>query len=98
MTAPGDQPFADQVSLLGLEADVYEAIATLEFLGRPLTAADITAATGVAGLHEPTVLAALRSLTDRGLLAVTDIGAEPAYQPASRGWSAAPEQPSNPQR
>jgi hypothetical protein len=98
MTAPGDQPFADQVSLLGMEADVYEAIATLEFLGRPVTAADITAATGSASLHEPTVLAALQALTDRGLLTVTDTDTEPAYQPTSRGWSAAPEQASNPQR
>ena len=98
MTAPGDQPFADQLSLLGMEADVYEAIATLEFLGRPVRAADITAATGSASLHEPTVLAALQALTDRGLLTVTDSGGESAYEPTSRGWSAAPERASNPQR
>ncbi len=98
MNAPGDRPFADQVSLLGLEADVYEAIATLEFLGLPVTATDITAATGSASLDEAETLAALESLAERGVLAVTDSPDGPTYQPAYRGWSAAPEQAVNPQR
>jgi hypothetical protein len=88
----GDAEFADQLSLIGLEADVYEAVATLEYLGRPLKTGDITSATGSASLDEPAVLAALDSLADRGVLTVTEQDGEPAYEPAYRGWSAAPDQ------
>jgi DNA-binding transcriptional ArsR family regulator len=94
----GDADFADQLSLIGLEADVYEAVATLEYLGRPLKADDITSATGSVSLDEPAVLAALDSLTDRGMLTVIEQDGEPVYEPAFRGWSAAPNQSAGPHR
>jgi hypothetical protein len=88
----GDAACTDQVSLIGLEADVYEAVATLEYLGRPVKAGDITSATGSASLDEPAVLAALGSLTERGMLTVTEQDGETVYGPAYHGWSTAADQ------
>ncbi len=93
--APSDQPFSDQLSLVGQEADVYEAIATLEFLGRPVHATDIA---GAARLDGADVDSALAAMTERGIVVRTGDGGDPAYAPAHRGWSAAPEQPAGPQR
>jgi DNA-binding IclR family transcriptional regulator len=95
MTMASDQPFTDQVSLMGKEADVYEAIATLEYLGRPVKTSDIVSATG---LDEATVRQALRSLTQRGVLVETTEADDRDYEPAYRGWSTAPEQAAGPRR
>lgn len=84
-----EQPFTDQVSLIDKEADVYEAIATLEYLGRPVKASDIVSATR---LDEAIVRQALASLTERGILVETPEAEERDYEPAYRGWSAVPEQ------
>jgi len=90
-----EQPFTDVLSLMGKEADVYEAIATLEYLGRPVRTADIISATR---LDEVVVSRALGSLTERGILVESEQDAEQVYEPAYRGWSTAPEQSAGPQR
>ncbi len=89
------EPFPDQLSLTGKEADVYEAIATLEFLGRPVRVADIAGATQ---LDEGDVDAALAAMTERGIVVRVGYDDDPAFEPAHRGWSAVPEQPAGPQR
>jgi predicted transcriptional regulator len=90
-----EQPFVDQTSLSEVEAQVYEAIATLEFIGYQVKTADIATS---AGLDERTVGQALQSLTRRGVLVAKGRGADPGYEPAYRGWSAAPDQAVNPKR
>jgi DNA-binding transcriptional ArsR family regulator len=90
-----EQPFTDQVSLMGKEADVYEAIATLEYLGRPVRTANIVSATG---LDQAVVSQALRALTERGVLVEHEEDDRHAYEPAYRGWSTAPEQSAGAQR
>jgi len=95
LTADNEQPFIDQISLSTVDARVYEAIATLEFIGYQVKTADIATS---AGLDERTVRQALSSLTGRGLLVTKGAGADPSYEPAYRGWSAAPEQGANPKR
>jgi DNA-binding IclR family transcriptional regulator len=90
-----EHPFTDQVSLMGKEADVYEAIATLEYLGRPVRTADIVSATG---LDQAVVSRALRALTERGVLVEHEEGDQHVYEPGYRGWSTAPEQSAGPQR
>ncbi|HXS62247.1 MAG TPA: helix-turn-helix domain-containing protein [Streptosporangiaceae bacterium] len=97
MTADSDQPFldTDQITLTELDARVYEAIATLEFIGYQVKTADIATS---AGLDESTARRALRSLTRRGVLVAKGRSTDPSYEPAYRGWSAAPEQAANPKR
>jgi len=90
-----EQPFNDRVSLVGLEADIYEAIATLEFLGRPVTGPDIAAA---ARLDQAVVDDLLHGMTERAVVNVTDRDGAPAYEPAYRGWSTVPEQSAGPRR
>jgi len=90
-----EHPFTDHVSLMGKEADVYEAIATLEYLGRSVKTADIVSVTG---LDEAVVSQALRTLTERGVLVEHEDDPEHEYEPAYRGWSTAPEQSAGPQR
>lgn len=95
MTAHSEQPFIDQTSLSEVEARVYEAIATLEFIGYQVKTADIATS---AGLEQPTARRALRSLTRRGVLVAKGRSTDPSFEPAYRGWSAAPEQAANPKR
>jgi len=86
---------ADQITLGGDDAVIYEAIATLEFVGHQATATDIATAVN---RDEQVVRAALASLTERGMLVSTDDrDGEPVYEPAWRGWSTAPEQSAGPQ-
>ena len=94
MTNRANHSYDDQVTLSGADTQVYEAIATLEFGGREVAAPDIAATTG---LDEDTVQETLRTLTHRGMLVVNE-EAEPTYEPAHRGWSAAPGQAENPAR
>lgn len=95
MAANGDQPMTDRVTLSDVDAQVYEAIATLEFIGYQVKAKDIVTASD---LDENTVLEALRALTKRGVLVTRKRGSDDIYAPAHRGWSAAPDQPTNPNR
>lgn len=95
MAAKDDQPMTDHVTLGDVDAQVYEAIATLEFIGYQVKAKDIVAASD---LDEETVRRTLRALTQRGVLVSKKRGAEDVYAPAHRGWSAAPDQAANPNR
>jgi hypothetical protein len=81
------QAFSDRLSLSGDEASIYEAIATLEFLGQPAGSAEITSATG---LREAVVGESLRAMTERGVLREHDADGGAVYQPACRRWSTAP--------
>lgn len=87
-------PVTDQVTLTGDDAAIYEAIATLEFVGHPATVSDIATAVG---RDADAVLAALVSLTERGMLTRSQEDGEPAFEPAWRGWSAAPDRSAGPQ-
>ncbi|HUC58202.1 MAG TPA: helix-turn-helix domain-containing protein [Streptosporangiaceae bacterium] len=90
-----DRSFRDELTLSGADTEVYEAIATLEFEGHDVAATEIAESTG---LDERTVQETLSTLTQRGMLHRTEGEAEPTYEPADRGWSAAPEQGENPAR
>ncbi len=91
MTESGSRPPADAQHVKDAHIDVYEAIATLEYAGRPATREQIAAATGLDGEQLDT---ALTALTGSGLLVRTDTGGQAGFAPADRGWSAAPGQTS----
>jgi DNA-binding GntR family transcriptional regulator len=95
MAAKDEQPFPDQVMLSADEAEVYEAIATLEFIGHQVTAETLVTETT---LDRDAVLAALRSLGERGVICSERRGGALVYIPSHRGWSAAPGQAANPSR
>jgi hypothetical protein len=95
MAGSGELPGNDQITLTDTDARVYEAIATLEFMGRRVCADDIAVTTG---LDDAVLLTALAALTERGVLVRTGPGADAEYAPAYRGWSAAPDQAVNRQR
>ncbi|HET9899105.1 MAG TPA: hypothetical protein VFQ44_29625 [Streptosporangiaceae bacterium] len=95
MQSHAQEPFADRETLNDVEPDIYEAIATLEFIGHEVTAHDIAVA---ADLDEGIVNDKLDSLSDRGIVVASDRGEGTTYEPANRGWSAAPDQASNPHR
>jgi DNA-binding MarR family transcriptional regulator len=86
------QRMTDRVTLSDVDAQVYEAIATLEFIGYQVKARDIATASA---LDEDTVVKALRAMTKRGVLVTRKRGSDDVYAPAHRGWSAAPEQAAN---
>jgi DNA-binding GntR family transcriptional regulator len=90
-----EQPFADRETIVGDETNVYEAIATLEFLGRPVTLTDLTGATG---LTRERVQDALNGLTARGIVTAASEQSESDFEPANRGWSTAPDQANGPTR
>jgi len=90
-----EQPFADRETIVGDETSVYEAIATLEFLGRPVTLTDLTSATG---LTRERVEDALSGLTGRGIVTAASEKSSSDFEPASRGWSTAPDQANGPMR
>jgi hypothetical protein len=89
------EAFSDQLSLNGDETSIYEAIATLEYLGRPAGATEIISATG---LRESVVGESLHAMVGRGVLRELDEDGRAVYAPAYRGWSTAPEQSAGPQR
>jgi len=95
VAADEEQPITDRVTLSDVDAQVYEAIATLEFIGYQVKAKDIVTASD---LDDDTVREALRALTQRGVLVTKKRGSEDIYAPAHRGWSAAPEKATNPKR
>jgi len=81
----------DVQSLSDTAVAIYEAVATLEYCGVRASLSSIGSASSLA---QPTLEKELAEMTRRGLLRVTDEKADdgPAYIPAQRGWSAAPEQ------
>jgi hypothetical protein len=94
MTADPERPYVDPLAFGDLDLHVYEAIATLEYLGRPATRSEIAAA---AEIDEGRLAQTLEELTRRGLLICSGSSGEPAYEPARRGWSRAPDVPQGPQ-
>jgi DNA-binding IclR family transcriptional regulator len=91
MTSDSDRPYVDAQALTDLDAYVYEAIATLEYSGRPVTRAEIVA---VSDLDDQTTAQVLDELTEHGALRRTPAGDEDVYELARRDWSAAPDTPS----
>lgn len=81
MGARSDRPYAEPMSMNEVEAYLYEAIATLQYIGHPVTRTEIAA---VADLDDATIGPILRDMTDRGFLVQGDYGGEPAYEPARR--------------
>lgn len=92
---PGDRPYVDTQSLTDVDTGVYETIATLEFVGKPPTQAEIAAATDLDGA---TLDETLEALTKRHLLVRTDVRGQACYEPARRDWSNTPDQAEGPQR
>jgi hypothetical protein len=72
-------------------AGVYEAIATIEYSGREPSHQAIADATR---LPEEVLDESLAAMTRLGMLTADEAGKEhePVYRPASRGWSAQPDQ------
>lgn len=87
--ASKDAPHIDTQSLSDTSADIYEAIATLEYAGRRASRSEVAATTAIA---EEVLDESLADMTSRGLLVVRDDGAGEVYMPARRSWSAAPDQ------
>jgi|SRR5215475_7797697 len=88
-----ERPYPDHISLRGEDADVYEAIATLEFLGHHVATEEIVSATGLDDAH---VRESLAALTRRDVLVEHEEGGHEVYEPAYRGWSAVPDQAAGP--
>lgn len=85
--------YLDAQALTDLEASVYEAIATLEYSGRPVTVAQVA---DVTGLDAGTVSTILQALAEQEVLVPADGpgGEQGELSLARRDWSAAPDTPS----
>jgi DNA-binding transcriptional ArsR family regulator len=84
----GSGPYVDTQLFSELDTSVYEAVATLEYLGSSATVGEITEATG---LDAPAVGEILDALTEHGVLTRRRTGAGDAFELARRDWSATPE-------
>ena len=87
MPADPHRPYVDALEMSAEETHVYEAIAALEYQGRPVRRSEIAA---TAYLSEPELDEALDRLTGRGALVRHGSGDDAEYEPASRDWSAVP--------
>jgi hypothetical protein len=87
------RPYLDAQVLTDVEASVYEAIATLEYSGRPVTTARVADATG---LDVGTVGTIIQALARQAVLvpAGGPGGDRGELSLARRDWSAAPATPS----
>jgi hypothetical protein len=85
---PGNMP-PDTQAITDTSADVYEAIATLEHGGHSTSRSAVIAATR---LPDDVVDGCIDELVATGMLVAADNDGDPVYEPANRGWSAAPEQ------
>ena len=83
-----DQPSMDAQVLTDLGAQVYEAVATLEYSGRAVTRDEVMHATD---LDDAKVSEILDALTDQGVLIRTPAGDGDAFELARRDWSATPD-------
>ena len=89
MNAGSGRAQLDTQSLTDVDTYVYETIATLEYTGRPATRSQIA---GVTDLDDESLDESLTTLGQHGLIVeVEGANREPAFEPAERGWSAAPE-------
>jgi hypothetical protein len=91
MTSDSDRPFVDAQYFTDVDTYVYEAVATLEYSGSPVTSAEIIAATD---LDEQTAGEVLDALTEHGVLRRTRSGGDEVFELARRDWSATPDRPS----
>jgi hypothetical protein len=91
MTSESDRPFVDAQYFTDVDTYVYEAVATLEYSGSPVTGAEIVAATD---LDDQTAGEVLDALTRHGVLRRTRSGGDDAFELARRDWSATPGRPS----
>jgi DNA-binding MarR family transcriptional regulator len=89
MTSRQDDAYVDTQSLQDSDTYVYETIATLEYTGRPATRQQIRDAVD---MDDGALDQALSGLVDRGLLVRSGGADDPAFAPARRDWSAAPDQ------
>jgi DNA-binding IclR family transcriptional regulator len=90
MAGQDDRPYVDAQALTDVDSYIYEAIATLEASGRPVSQARIAAA---ADLDDGTIDETLRTLTERGVLMRTEPGGHAAFELARRDWSARGRRP-----
>jgi DNA-binding IclR family transcriptional regulator len=90
MAGNDDRPYVDAQTLTDVDSYIYEAIATLDTSGHPVTQARIAAA---ADLDEDTVEQTLRTLTERAVLVRTESDGQAAFELARRDWSAQPRRP-----
>jgi DNA-binding transcriptional ArsR family regulator len=84
----GSGPYVDTQLFSELDTDVYEAVATLEYLGSSVTMDEIREATG---LDAPAVGEILDALTEHGVLTRSRTDAGDTFELARRDWSATPE-------
>jgi DNA-binding transcriptional ArsR family regulator len=84
----GSGPYVDTQLFSELDTGVYEAVATLEYLGSAVTVDQIREATG---LDAPAVGEILDALTEQGVLTRRRTRAGDAFELARRDWSATPE-------
>jgi DNA-binding IclR family transcriptional regulator len=91
MGSDRNPPFVDAQYFTDLDAYVYEAVATLEYSGSPVTGSEIVAATD---LDDHTAADVLDALTEHGVLRRTRSEGEDAFELARRDWSATPDRPS----
>lgn len=86
---PSDEQrrYVDALSMSAEEAQVYEAIAALEYSGRPTSRWEIASA---ADLDGSTVDDALHALTEREAVIRRGSGDQAEYEPASREWTVMP--------
>jgi hypothetical protein len=91
--SPDSEPHADAQTFTDAELGVYETIATLEQSGRPPTAAQIAAASGLDG---DILAGALRAMRERGVLLAADSTGADRYALARHDWSVAQDKPDVP--
>jgi DNA-binding transcriptional ArsR family regulator len=84
----GSGPYVDAQLFSELDTGVYEAVATLEYLGSSITADEIREATG---LDASAVGEILDALTEHGVLTRRRTDAGDAFELARRDWSATPQ-------
>ena len=84
----GSGPYVDTQLFSELDTGVYEAVATLEYMGGSVTAEEIRKATG---LDAAAIGEVLDALTDHGVLTRKRTDAGDAFELARRDWSATPE-------
>jgi hypothetical protein len=84
----GDRPSMDAQVLTDVGAQVYEAVATLEYSGRSVTRDEVMQAMD---LDDSTVSEILDALTDQGVLIRTPARDGDTFELARRDWSATPD-------
>ncbi|HLX51381.1 MAG TPA: hypothetical protein VKS82_23900 [Streptosporangiaceae bacterium] len=87
MSSDAQRRYVDAVSMSDEQAQVYEAIAALEYSGRPASRREIVHA---AGLDGAAVDDALHALTECAAVIRRGSGEDAEYEPANREWMVMP--------